>query len=176
MREKKRNYSCLKVVCCFSSQLLAGKINDCYSLKSFFWFRSNLSDAYKKNHAAVTNKSYLWPWLWVCSRLCQWAVSFFFYWRLTKLAAVQSLNLTLNLSSWERRKQGKPDDESPRWGFSEAVAVSESCGRRFSALLSEQFRVVGCSSGWSLFAVLSCIWHTHKTSSVCLSRHETLLR
>lgn len=144
-------------------------------LSTFFWLRGNLSG---------------WtiqPWLMNlsiyrdCEAIaacapCQRAVSlllFNFYWCLTMLAAVQSLNPTLKLAISTRGKWIRA------W-ITLLKTFWDKCSFRvagsiFWIPLPEQFWVAGCSNGWSLFAVLSCIWHTHKTSSVCLSRHETLL-
>ena len=119
----------------------------------------------------MTNKSQHLPWLWDCSSLCphcQRAASsplLNFYWCLTMLASVQSLNLTLKTV---REHQGEMNQRPNHLteGFL-GRSLFRTC--LYSGYFPpEHFWVAGCSKGWSLFAVLSCIWHTHK-NFFCLS-------
>lgn len=148
------------------------------SLSALIWLRSDLSGSYETNHTAMTNKSQHLPWLWDCSSLCpdaseQWAcccLTFTGAWQCWQPLKVRILHL---------ERPGAPggnesERESPCWRLFWGNHCFGVVGSIFWVLSSEQFWVTGCSNGWSLFAVLSCIWHTHKTSSVCLSRHETL--
>lgn len=58
-------------------------------------------------------------------------------------------------------------------GFQGHLLVSETQEFAFWVSVSETVMAAGCANGWSMFAGLGCTWHSHKSSSVCLSRHET---